>query len=204
MHFTKTTPELEHFIDRAHLIKDLGGDDAYSYHYVEPSPGENSLLDDAEARTRLLEARATVVREFEKSTQDWIKESLAPSSSKGKAAEEAQDQEDHPARLLSLQEKRTELITRLRSGYWQLDPYLRAKTLYDRLGMIGKGGEIHFFHSGSSSEAGAGNEVTSQDNQKKGNTTTTNAHPSSTSKSATNASAAAATPSYGHRDHDLD
>ena len=33
----------------------------------------------------------------------------------------------------------------LRDSYWQMDPYLRARCLYDRMGVIQPGGKINFY-----------------------------------------------------------
>ena len=126
IHFTKNVEELEQFVDRSHITKELGGNDPWPYQYVEPIPDENKLLADDETRQRLLEERASVVKEFEATTQQWIKDSQSREA---------------------LRQKRAELAERLRSGYWQLDPYLRARTLYDRTGMIKEGGKIQFYEN---------------------------------------------------------
>ena len=33
----------------------------------------------------------------------------------------------------------------LRVNYWKLDPYLRAKSLYDRIGLVGELGKLSFY-----------------------------------------------------------
>lgn len=132
VHFTKNTAELEEFVERKHITKELGGDDQWEYHYIEPSPEENRLLSDDATKQKLLEERAAVVKEYETTTQQWIKGSEPRST---------------------LQRKRAELAGRLRSGYWELDPYLRARTLYDRTGFIKEGGRIQFYTPPTSSVA---------------------------------------------------
>jgi len=125
VHFTKNVEELAEFVERSHITKELGGEDPWVYHYVEPVDGENDFLEDGAARQILEDKRAATVREFETTTQQWI----------------------HDPKAESLKQKRVELVERLRSGYWQLDPYLRARTLYDRTGMIQEGGHIQFYPS---------------------------------------------------------
>ena len=44
-----------------------------------------------------------------------------------------------------LMTKRNTLAEQLRKGYWQLDPYLRARSLYDRQGMITKDGTTQYY-----------------------------------------------------------
>lgn len=124
VHFTKNLEELERFVEKSHIIKELGGDDPYEYRYVECNPGENDQMLDENTRQRLVEERAGTVKEYENVTQEWIAES------QNRAA---------------LQQKRSDLAEQLRSGYWQLDPYVRARSLYDRTGLIREGGLIQFY-----------------------------------------------------------
>lgn len=129
VHFTKNVEELAEFVERSHIIKELGGDDPWTYQYVEPIAGENQLLSDGVTRQRLLDERAAVVKDYESTTQQWIHD---------------------PNSTVTLQQKRSELTTRLRTGYWELDPYLRARTLYDRTGIIREGGQIQYYPSPNS------------------------------------------------------
>ena len=128
VHFTKNVEELEQFVERNRLPKELGGNDPWSYQYVEPKPDENRLLADNDTRQRLLDERASVITQYETTTQQWIKDSQSKSA---------------------LQQRRAELAEHLRSGYWKLDPYVRARTLYDRTGMIKERGQIQFYEDES-------------------------------------------------------
>lgn len=67
-----------------------------------------------------------VVREFEDVTREWISRGVEDGAEKGK-------------------NRREELAKKLREGYWELDPYVRARSVYDRIGLIGEGGKIHFY-----------------------------------------------------------
>ncbi|MCJ1378025.1 hypothetical protein MMC17_001121 [Xylographa soralifera] len=125
VHFTKTTDELSHFISLTHIPTELGGDDPWTFSYPEPQPGENNRMKDGATRHRLLEERATVVKEFENATQKWI--------------------ESAPQADIVVGQKRNSLAEQLRKGYWQLDPYLRARTWYDRTGIIKPGGTIEYY-----------------------------------------------------------
>lgn len=135
VHFTKNVEELEAFVEKSHIPKELGGADPWTYRYVEPKSGENEVMSDDATKHQLLDERAALVGEFEKTTQQWIDDSSSPET---------------------LQQKRSELIERLRSGYWELDPYLRARSLYDRTGMIREGGKIQYYeplNGGTASDA---------------------------------------------------
>lgn len=126
VHFTKNVEELEVYVERSHIPKELGGADPWTYQYVEPLSGENKLMSDDATKQQLLDERAALIKELEKTTQQWIHDSTLREP---------------------LQQKRSELIERLRSGYWELDPYLRAKSLYDRTGMIREGGKIQYYET---------------------------------------------------------
>ena len=61
--------------------------------------------------------------EYEKATVEWIKGVDA----------------------LALKTKRNELAIQLRDDYWRLDPYIRARSYYDRCGLINPGGKLQFY-----------------------------------------------------------
>lgn len=117
MHFTSTAADLAEFIDADKISKELGGDEDWEYHYIEPVEGENNLMKDTAARDQIQAARDELVKQFEAVTIEWIK----PTKS-----EEAQ----------AIKAKRTDLAAQLRENYWKLDPYIRARSLYDRVGMV--------------------------------------------------------------------
>jgi hypothetical protein len=123
IHFTKSLDELQTFVAPSHIIAELGGEDPWSYKYIEPSPTENGAMNDTATRDKLLEERANVVKEFESATQEWIQNSAAP----------------------PIRQKRSALAEQLRTGYWKLDPYIRARTVYDRNGLIKPGGVIDYY-----------------------------------------------------------
>ena len=136
VHFTNNVEELEHFIPRNHIIKELGGEDPWTYQYVEPDADEDKRILDNDTRQKLLQERAEAVKDYESATQEWIRNSRF----------------DH-----GLQKTRNDLAERLRTGYWQLDPYVRARSFYDRTGMIREGGEIQYYKTSSSSAPPAHN-----------------------------------------------
>lgn len=96
------------------MLKDLDGEEDWEYKYVEPAPGENTKMSDTATRDGLLAAREKLYQEYEVATLRWIKE--------------PQD--------VSLKAQREAVATKLRADYWVLDPYVRARSLYDRTGWI--------------------------------------------------------------------
>ena len=129
VHFTKNLEDLEEFVPRDHIGKDMGGDDPWHYAYVESKPEvEDRLIlapesGDKETRARLEAERKAAVEEYERLTRQWI----------------------HDPKQEGIAAKREQLAEQLRSGYWELDPYVRARTLYDRTGVIRPGGQIQFY-----------------------------------------------------------
>ena len=124
IHFTKHLADLEEFIPKSQIIKELGGDEDWEYHYIEPVAGENDLMKEEEPRKKLEEERRIDVLEFQSKTFDWI---------------------HHPGNSADIKGVRDELAEKLNHNYWALDPYIRARTLYDRQGMIGAAGKIDFY-----------------------------------------------------------
>ena len=124
VHFTKNVDELSHFIQLDRIPQDMGGKEAYAYKFVSPEKGEDSQLENTSRRDELNRARTELVQDYEKVTRRWL------NGEKGE-----------------VEGRRKELTERLRTGYWELDPYLRARTLYDRTGLIKPGGKLDFYPS---------------------------------------------------------
>jgi hypothetical protein len=128
VHFVKTPEELENFVPRDRIPAELGGDEKWEYKYVEPQEGENDRMKDSAKREELQGVRAEIVKRYERAVLDWIHEG-------------SQDAET----LKQRRESRDKVAEELRSNYWVLDPYVRARTLYERIGVLGEGGKLDFY-----------------------------------------------------------
>ena len=53
-------------------------------------------------------------------------------------------------------EGRARLAERLAENYWKLDPYIRARSLYDRSGVLGAAGKLEFYPSAQGAAASGG------------------------------------------------
>lgn len=126
VHFTNNNEEMEEFVPRSQIISELGGDEDWSYQYVEPVPGENDLMKDTATRDKYLVEREGLVKDYEKATIEWIH---------GAGGENVE----------KIKIRRNELANDLKVDYWRLDPYLRARSLYDRVGLINPGGRLQFY-----------------------------------------------------------
>ncbi|KAN0101902.1 hypothetical protein V8E51_012412 [Hyaloscypha variabilis] len=124
VHFTNNVEEMEAYVPKPQIIHELGGAEDWTYQYVEPVPGENDTMKDTETRDKLLLAREEIVKEYEKATLEWI-----------------QGTGDQNA----VKKSRNEIASKLKVDYWGLDPYVRARSYYDRVGMINPGGKIQFY-----------------------------------------------------------
>jgi hypothetical protein len=83
-------------------------------------------MDDSVPKEEILKERASLVRDFEESTKIWIRDA------------------DGEAGMQSAN-RRSELATQLKANYWKLDPYVRARSVYDRQGVIKAGGSIDYY-----------------------------------------------------------
>jgi hypothetical protein len=126
VHFTNNKNDMSEFIAPGQILKELGGDEDWEYKYVEPVPGENEKMKDTETRDRLLQAREEIVKEFEAETLRWIK---TPEGEEG----------------MKIKARRDELAAKLKADYWNLDPYVRARSVYDRTGALKQDGSVDWY-----------------------------------------------------------
>ncbi|RWA07549.1 hypothetical protein EKO27_g7547 [Xylaria grammica] len=118
IHFTRKPADLLQFISEESLQNSYGGTDTWEYEYVEPVAGENAKLAEAGTRAEIQRERNALIDEFERETIEWASLAAGGSVGREKAA------------------RRNEVAGRLSGSYWKLDPYIRAKTYFHRLGMV--------------------------------------------------------------------
>lgn len=122
VHFTNDLKELEEFIDLNNIVKELGGPGQWEYKYQEPQPYENKAMQDYEASQRLQKERQELAKKYEEVVLEWVGEGL-PMDGMSKSTDE-------------LRKRRDEIALQLRDNYWELDPYVRARSVYDRTGEL--------------------------------------------------------------------
>ena len=124
VHFTRNLSDLQEFVAKDHIMTDLGGKDPYEYQYIEPRQGENKIMKlengNGKTKTKLDEERRGFMNKYEDATREWLK------------GENTMDE-------------RNAIAVELKQNYWKLDPFIRARTLYDRIGVIGKDGQLDFY-----------------------------------------------------------
>ncbi|TQV92056.1 hypothetical protein V2A60_004362 [Cordyceps javanica] len=127
VHFTNGPKEIAEYIAPEQLVSDLGGTNPWEYEYVPPADGENAKMEDTATRDTLQQRRRDLVAVFEDKTRAWIS-AAGPGGDK--------------AAVARVQEERDAVAQQLADNFWDLDPYLRARSLYDRLGVFQGRGKI--------------------------------------------------------------
>lgn len=137
--FTNNLQDVSKYIDLERVPKELGGPDPFEYEYPEPVAGENDAMKNVQRRDELEAERKRLAHEYEEAVTQWA---MLPVG-------DAQAWDANRAR-------RDEVAGKLRDNYWLLDPFVRARSLYDRLGLL----------PGSGSQT-ASSSSTTQDTEKK-------------------------------------
>ncbi|KAJ9052384.1 phosphatidylinositol transfer protein csr1 [Entomophthora muscae] len=108
-----TLKELTDYIEPSQLPENLGGTMKQKMTYLPPSQEENIKMTDSEGRFAAETAFNKTVVTFEEETRKWVSSaSVALSPGRDEAAKD------------------------LRAAYAKLDPFIRARTIYHRLGVI--------------------------------------------------------------------
>jgi hypothetical protein len=126
IHFTNSLDDLQNFIDKSAIIKELGGPVDWTYAYVEPRENENERMKDTDTRRKLEQERMLLSKEYESVIVEWIATRPTTSRSAITPSSEAD----------ALRRKRDGVAAKLRRNYWRLDPYVRARSIYDRTGEL--------------------------------------------------------------------
>lgn len=111
VHFCSNIKELEAFIEKDKIIKELGGPEDFEYKYIEPEADENAKLQDTTTRDAIQAERNALTEAFDRETVQWVRGGNDGTERK---------------RLAGL----------IEANYWKLDPYVRARSVYDRNGTI--------------------------------------------------------------------
>ena len=119
VNFTNNLADVSQFIAQENIIHELGGPDKYSYEYIEPVPGENDSLKNTGKRQKLEDERRELAKEYEESIKEWA--TLETTDTTG---------------WDRMRARRDDIAKRLGVNYWALDPFVRAKSLYDRNGQM--------------------------------------------------------------------
>lgn len=121
VHFTKTVSDLEKFVDKKFVPKDLGGADDYVPEYITPTEQNSATLPKDDKYEALMKEREQLAHTFFETTLAWVQ---------AKKTEE----------LTKLLDLKIQLGAELAQNYIKLDPYVRQRGAYDRDGSLGEMG----------------------------------------------------------------
>ncbi len=159
VHFTKTVEDLETYIPRSRIIKELGGDEDWSYQYAEPVTGENARMNDTTTRNQLQTVRDDIVKRYELATLRWLDETrTGHANGNGNLSRPGTSASagTSTSAVGEVVKERAKLAADLKANSWRIDPYVRARTHYDRVGVLKEGGVLDFYPSKKSVASSTG------------------------------------------------
>ncbi|KAJ4146008.1 hypothetical protein LMH87_004838 [Akanthomyces muscarius] len=124
--FTKSRKDLFKYIDPSQVLKEHGGLDDYKYEYEEPIMDENFKMQNTITRNYLLLERQMLVEQFEDVTKEWVMNAQGTD------------------RAAEVSGRRNQICAELTANFWELDPYVRARSLYDRRGCLSGSGNLQY------------------------------------------------------------
>src|SRR5690606_14174743 len=102
----------------------------------------NDAEKDTATLEKLISERRSIVEEYEALTKTWIAEKPEANGTREAAPTQNGSTEIPKTNLTETLKKRNALAEKLKASYWSMDKHLRAKTIYDRVGIIKEGGII--------------------------------------------------------------
>lgn len=130
VHFTRSVNDLDKYISRDQIPRELAGDEDWQYEYISPEAKENKIMQDTATRDSLMYERMMIGLRMFAATAAWIS---ATDYSKG---------EVDKGKVEELKVRRNGIIEEFRRNYWKLDPYIRARALIDRAGVLKGDGTV--------------------------------------------------------------
>ncbi|EST07337.2 CRAL-TRIO domain protein [Kalmanozyma brasiliensis GHG001] len=122
--FSSKAKDLEELIPPSKIRKGMGGTMDWDWDYVEPQAGENDILKDKKSRSKIEGEMKELTDEFEKVTKEWF--------------DTTDTDEENP----DLNYRREVLGKQIRLKHYQLQPFVRAKNVYQRTGIMTMDGTV--------------------------------------------------------------
>lgn len=85
-------------------------------------------MKDLETKEKLLQEREALYEDYESKTIEWINETDA-------------------TKRAAIYSERNTIAKSLREQYWHLDPYIRSRSFFDRIGVIKPDGSLDYYPS---------------------------------------------------------
>lgn len=122
--FTKNFDDVSKYIPKEYIEKNLGGQSEHAYEFIEPKEGENALMKDTEKAEAFEKERLALRTDYVNATIDWIK---SEDKTTNQAAQSSKDM----------------IAAKLATNYWESDPYIRSRSVFDRNGCISDFRTLH-------------------------------------------------------------
>ncbi|CAI7673110.1 hypothetical protein N7533_009694 [Penicillium manginii] len=130
VHFTKSVKDLDKYISRDQIPRELAGDEDWEYKYLEPKGDENEIMKDKSTGDEIMYERLMIGIKLLATTAAWIS-----------ATTYAEGKQD-AIKVEELKARRSTVVEDFRQNYWKIDPYIRARALIDRSGVLEPGGRV--------------------------------------------------------------
>jgi hypothetical protein len=128
------------------VMKELGGAEDYEYKFVQPAADENQIMQNVAERDAIRKERGEMEAKYEAETATWASSpaaATAPAPADGGSTAGGGGED----------KVRSQLAADLTRNYWRLDPYIRARTLYDRIGVLQPGGKFEHYPKAAAATA---------------------------------------------------
>lgn len=130
VHFTRSVADLDKFISRDQIPRELAGDEDWEYKYIEPAENENETMEDTATRDSLMYERMMIGLRMFAATAAWISATSFSQTTPDTAAVD------------ELKARRDGIVEDFRQNYWKLDPFIRARAIIDRTGVLKSDGTV--------------------------------------------------------------
>ncbi|OAA55403.1 CRAL/TRIO domain protein [Cordyceps fumosorosea ARSEF 2679] len=124
--FTSGRKDLFRYIHPSQVLAEHGGEDPFTYEYEEPMADENFKMQNTITRNYLLLERQMLVEQFEDVTKEWVMNAQGT------------------PRAAEVGRRRDRVCAALTANFWELDPYVRARSLYDRRNCLSGTGNLQY------------------------------------------------------------
>ncbi|SNX87831.1 related to CSR1 - phosphatidylinositol transfer protein [Melanopsichium pennsylvanicum] len=122
--FSSKAHDLAELVPASKIRKGMGGTMDWDWDYIEPQAGENDIMKDTKSRKKIEAEMKELTDEFEKVTREWFETT-------------ANDDENE-----DLAYRREVLAKQVRLKNYQLQPFVRAKNIYQRSGLMTMDGTV--------------------------------------------------------------
>lgn len=122
--FSSKAKDLEELVPASKIRKGMGGTMDWDWDYIEPQAGENDLMKDTKSRSKIEAEMKELTDKFEEATQEWF--------------ETTSKDDENP----DLAYRREVLAKQIRLKHYQLQPFNRAKNIYQRAGIMTMDGTV--------------------------------------------------------------